>query len=181
MCGSFCTIKNSLEQLKALINSGHRITVIPSPIVQTTNTRFTNASELMNEIKNITNNELITKVETAEPIGPKKMFDVLVVCPCTSNTMAKLANGIVDNNVTMAIKSHVRNNRPVILAIATNDALGASARNIGTLLNTRNIYFVPFAQDDPITKERSMISDFSKLEETIEYAINGKQIQPIVI
>ena len=180
MCGSFCTINNSLEQLKKLVDNGHELTVIPSPIVQTTDTRFTKASSLMDELKIITKQNLIVGIETAEPIGPKKMFDVLVICPCTSNTLAKLANGIVDNNVTMAVKSHVRNNRPVILALATNDALGASARNIGTLLNTRNLFFVPFTQDDPINKERSMISDFNLLEETIKCAINGKQIQPII-
>ena len=180
MCGSFCTINNSLEQLKKLITAGHEITAIPSPVVQTTDTRFTNAANLTAELKKLTNKELITKIETAEPIGPKKMFDVLVVCPCTSNTMAKLANGIVDNNITMAVKSHIRNNRPVVLAPATNDALGASARNIGILLNTRNIYFVPFGQDDPLNKERSMIADFEKLEKAIENAIIGKQLQPIV-
>jgi dipicolinate synthase subunit B len=181
ICGSFCTINNSVEQLKKLISAGHELTVIPSPIVQTTNTRFTNASQLSDELKLLTNRDLITNIETAEPIGPKKMFDVMIVCPCTSNTIAKLANGIVDNNVTMAVKSHIRNNRPVVLATATNDALGASARNIGTLLNTRNIYFVPFKQDDPINKERSMIADFEMVEKTIENAILGKQLQPIVL
>lgn len=180
MCGSFCTIKDALAELKKLISLGYDVTPILSPIVYNTDTRFTKAAELIDEIETITGKKIICSIEAAEPIGPKKMFDLLVICPCTGNTLAKLAYGITDTSVTMAAKAHIRNNRPVVLSIATNDALGASAKNIGHLLNTRNYYFVPFNQDDPILKERSIISDFTKLNNTIEAALNGEQIKPII-
>lgn len=180
MCGSFCTISNSINEMKKLIQEGFDIYPILSPIVCTTDTRFGKADELCLEIEKITGKKIIKHIEEAEPIGPKNMFDALVVCPCTSNTLAKLCYGITDTSVTMAVKSHIRNEKPVIIALATNDALGASAKNIGYLLNRKNIYFVPFSQDDPNNKKRSMIADFSLLNDTISQALNGNQITPII-
>ena len=180
ICGSFCTIENSVKEIRRLSTLGYDIYPILSPIVCSTDTRFGKAADLINALEEITGKKIINKIEQAEPIGPKKMFDILAVCPCTSNTMAKLAHGITDTSVTMAVKSHIRNDRPVVIAPATNDALGASAKNIGLLLNQKNIYFVPFAQDDPINKKRSMIADFSLLDETLKAALNGYQITPII-
>ncbi len=179
ICGSFCTISDSVLQIQKLISKGYDIQPILSPIVLSANTRFGQADDLKEKIEKITGKRIISSIVEAEPIGPKKMFDALIICPCTSNTLAKLCYGITDTSVTMAVKSHIRNDRPVIIALATNDALGASAKNIGYLLNRKNIYFVPFAQDDPINKKRSMIADFNLLEETVTSALNSVQISPI--
>lgn len=179
-CGSFCTIQNSLKEMKKLVEHGYDVFPILSPIVFNSNTRFTNAEELQNEISNITGKKIINSIIDAEPIGPKKMFDVLVICPCTSNTLAKLCYGITDTSVTMAVKSHIRNDKPVVIALASNDALAATAKNVGYLLNRKNYYFVPFSQDDPEAKPRSMIADFELLEKTLISALNGEQIVPII-
>lgn len=180
ICGSFCTIENSIKEIEKLSMSEYEIYPILSPIVCNTDTRFGKSEDIINKIKKFTNKDIITRIDEAEPVGPKKMFDVLAVCPCTSNTLAKLCYGITDTAVTMAVKSHIRNDRPVVIALATNDALSASAKNIGYLLNRKNYYFVPFSQDEPSTKPRSMISDFSQLENTIKYALRGEQINPII-
>lgn len=180
ICGSFCTIENSVKEIKRLSKLNYDIYPILSPIVCSTDTRFGKAEDLINTLEQITGKKIINKIEEAEPVGPKRMFDVLAVCPCTSNTMAKLAYGITDTSVTMAVKSHIRNDRPVVIALATNDALGSSAKNIGMLLNQKNIYFVPFSQDDSVNKKRSMIADFSLLDDTIKAALNGQQITPII-
>lgn len=180
MCGSFCTIADSLKQLKNLSELGADITPIMSDIVYNSDTRFTNHKELQAQVKEITKKEIVHTVIQAEPIGPKRLLDILVVSPCTGNTLGKIANGITDSSVTMAVKAHLRNERPVVLCIATNDALSASAKNIGLLLNTKNVYFVPFAQDDAIKKSTSLISIFEKIPQTIEYALNGKQLQPLL-
>ncbi len=180
LCGSFCTIADSIKQMKNLTEKGFELFPICSEITAFTDTRFGKAEDIKNQIREITGHEIIVNIKDAEPIGPRKLFDVLIVCPCTGNTLAKLANGITDSSVTMAVKAHLRNMRPVVLAIATNDALGASAKNIGALLNYRDIYFVPFAQDDPVNKEKSLISDFSLLEETVLTALDGKQIRPVI-
>ncbi len=180
ICGSFCTIASSLNEMRKLKAKGYEITAVLSPIVQTANTRFTNCAELKKEIEEITGKPIICDIVSAEPIGPKKMFDVLTVCPCTGNTLAKLAAGITDTSVTMAVKAHIRNNKPVVIATATNDALSCSSKNIGHLLNMKHYYFVPFSQDDPKAKERSMIADFTLLEDTIIAALNSKQLTPII-
>ncbi len=180
MCGSFCTIAESLKQLKNLSELGADITPIMSDIVYNSDTRFTNHKELQAQVEEITKKEIVHTVIQAEPIGPKRLLDILVVSPCTGNTLGKIANGITDSSVTMAVKAHLRNERPVVLCIATNDALSASAKNIGLLLNTKNVYFVPFAQDDAIKKSTSLISIFEKIPQTIEYALNGKQLQPLL-
>ena len=180
ICGSFCTIAEAVKQIKLLADCGHNVTPILSPIVYKTDTRFTVSEILKQELEIITGNKIIHTITEAEPIGPKKMFDVLIVCPCTGNTLAKLTYGITDTAVTMAVKAHIRNSRPVIVALATNDALASTAKNIGYLLNTRNYYFVPLRQDDPVNKERSIIADFNLLGETIIHALEGKQISPII-
>ncbi len=180
MCGSFCTIAQALKEINLLVNNGYDVTPILSPIVYNTNTRFTVADDLQKELQRITGNNIIHTITEAEPIGPKKMFDALIVCPCTGNTLAKLTYGITDTSVTMAVKAHIRNGKPVVIALATNDALASTAKNIGFLLNTRHYYFVPLRQDDPINKERSIVSDFSLVEQTLNLAMQGKQISPII-
>lgn len=178
MCGSFCTLSKSVEQLRALAEK-FDVTPIMSPITATTDTRFTKAKDLIQDVEQITGKKIIMTVDQAEPIGPKKLLDALIISPCTGNTMAKLANGITDTSVTMAAKAHLRNGRPLIITAATNDALSASAKNIGILMNTRNIYFVPMSQDDPDFKPTSVIADFSKIPQTLDMALKGKQIQPV--
>lgn len=181
LCGSFCTISESIEQIPVLQNMGLNIIPILSNTVYNTDNRFNNAKELCEKIEDITKHKIIHTVTGAEPIGPKKLLDILIISPCTGNTLAKLANGITDTSVTMAAKAHLRNNRPIVISIATNDALGASAINIGKLLNTKNIYFVPFGQDDPFGKNNSLISDFTKIPQTIDRALKGEQLQPILL
>ncbi len=181
LCGSFCTIAEVTVQIKALIDSGYKIIPIMSPIVYSTDNRFNKAAELRERIENLCGNKIIHTIEGAEPIGPKKLLDVLIVAPCTGNTLAKLANGITDTSVTMAVKAHLRNGRPVVIAPATNDGLSASAQNIGRLLNCKNIYFVPYGQDDAIGKPTSLIADFTQIPKTVNFALEGKQIQPLLI
>ena len=181
MCGSFCTLGAAVDELKNLKDKGYNLFPIMSPIVQVTDTRFGKADDFKSRVKEICEKEIIFTVKEAEPIGPKKLLDVLVIAPCTGNTAAKLANGITDTAVTMAAKAHLRNGKPVVIAIATNDALSGSAKNIGALLNTKNVYFVPFEQDDAHLKPTSLISDFSMINDTILAAIEGKQIQPLLI
>ncbi len=182
LTGSFCTIKESVKALKTLKNN-YDIKIIPifSEVVYSTNTRFGNANDLIEEVEDICKEKVICTIVGAEPIGPKNLLDILVVAPATGNTLAKNALGITDSTVTMAIKAHLRNNKPVVLGIATNDALGGSAKNIGLLHNTKNIYFVPYRQDDPQGKNNSLICDFSLIPQTVEEALKGKQIQPIFI
>ena len=181
LCGSFCTIKQATEQIKILSEKGYNIIPIMSPIVYTTDNRFNNAEDLRSEIEEICKKKIIHTIEGAEPIGPKKLLDVLIVAPCTGNTLAKLALGITDTSVTMAVKAHLRNGRPVVIAPATNDGLSASGQNIGRLQNCKNIYFVPYGQDDAIGKPTSLIADFKQIPKTVQYALEGKQIEPILI
>lgn len=179
MCGSFCTISYCLEQME-ILSKEYSILPIVSEITATQDTRFGKAKDILKKIEETCQSKIIRSIAEAEPIGPKNMTDVMLIAPCTGNTMAKLATGIVDNTVTMAAKSHLRNSRPLIIAPATNDALGGAAKNIGTLLNYKNYYFVPFREDDPVKKPKSMVADFSLIPATIENALIGKQIQPIV-
>ncbi len=181
MCGSFCTLRQAVNQMKILKDLGADITPIMSPIVYTTDTRFGNCADYIKEIEDFCGKKIIHTVKEAEPIGPKNLLDVIVAAPCTGNTLGKLANGITDTSVTMALKAHLRNQKPVVLAVATNDALGASAKNIGLLLNSRYIYFVPLSQDDPYKKPNSLIADFTKIGDTIESALSGTQLQPLFI
>ena len=181
MTGSFCTIQESVKALKALSQYDVKIIPILSETVYSTDTRFGKAKELIAQVEEICNHKVIHDIVSAEPIGPKNLLDILVVAPATGNTLAKNALGITDSAVTMAIKAHLRNNKPVVFGIATNDALGASAKNIGALQNTKNIFFVPYRQDDALNKNNSMICDFSLIPQTVEHALKGKQIQPIMI
>ena len=181
MCGSFCTIKQATAQMKNLVESGYDIFPIMSPIVFNTDNRFNKAADLKAEVEEICSKKIIHTVDGAEPIGPKKMLDILIVAPCTGNTLAKLALGITDTSVTMAVKAHLRNSRPVVLAPATNDGLSGSAQNIGRLLNCKNIFFVPYGQDDAEGKPTSLIADFTKIPKTVDFALNGKQIEPLLI
>ena len=181
MCGSFCTFSKSIKQLERLIELGADVTPIMSFNAASTDTRFGTAESVRNTVTGLTGHELICTIDSAEPIGPRKMFDVLVICPCTGNTLAKLALGVIDTPVTMAAKSHIRNSRPIVIAAATNDGLAGSAKNIGALLNYKEYYFVPFGQDDPNGKPRSLVADFSELPDTILNALNGRQLQPLTV
>ncbi len=176
LTGSFCTFNRSLEALKSLVNAGYDVTPIMSQNAFSIDTRFGDAKYFQNELVNITGNSIIHKIEQAEPIGPKKMFDVLAIVPCTGNTLAKLASGIADTSVTMAAKSHLRNSRPIVVGVSTNDALGNAAKNIGMLMNYKNYYFVPMGQDDCINKPRSLVCDFKEVKNTIELAYIGKEV-----
>lgn len=179
--GSFCTISRAIEQIEYIVAAGHEVTPILSENVYTTDTRFGNATDIQNKLINITGNSIIHTIEQAEPIGPKRMFDVLVVAPCTANTLAKLALGIVDTSVTMAVKSHLRNNGPVVIGVATNDALGAAGKNIGALMNYKNYYFIPLGMDDYNAKPKSMVCDFSKVLSTALLAYDGIEINKKII
>ncbi len=179
ICGSFCTHSQAIKAMKELAEN-YEIIPIVSEITATQDTRFGKAEDFLKTIEDISNHKIIKTVAEAEPIGPKNVTDIMLIAPCTGNTLAKLALGIVDNTVTMAAKSHLRNSRPLVIAPATNDALGGAAKNIGILLNYKNYYFVPFKEDAPIKKPKSMIADFNKIPETIENAFKGIQLQPIV-
>lgn len=179
MCGSFCTLESAVDRLCQLAEK-YDILPIMSDIVYTSDTRFGKAADFCERIYGACKKEPLHTVVQAEPIGPKGLLDALVIAPCTGNTLAKLANGITDTAVTMAAKAHLRNLRPVIIAPATNDALSASAQNIGALMNVKNVYFVPFSQDDSAKKPRSCIADMSLIADTLEAALKGIQIQPII-
>lgn len=181
VCGSFCTYSKAFSAAENLVNNGCILTPIMSFNSQSISSRFGKAEDNIRRLEEICGNKIIGTIEDAEPVGPKKLFDVLVIAPCTGNTLAKLAVGITDTPVTMAVKSHLRNLKPVVIAIATNDALAGSAKNIGQLMNYRNYYFVPYSQDDSINKPCSLISDYSLIAETIQFAVNKKQIQPIIL
>lgn len=180
MCGSFCTFKLVLEELERLAKD-YDITPIMSQGAAFTDTRFGKAEDFRRRVAEICGREPITTIADAEPIGPRALLDVLVIEPCTGNTLGKLANGITDTPVTMAAKAHLRNGRPLVLAVSTNDALGASARNIGTLMNTKNIFFVPMRQDSPLGKPASLVADFSETAAAIKSALEGRQTQPLLL
>lgn len=179
--GSHCTLDRVLPELERLVAAGADVTSIVSPSVVTTETRFGSPAKWLSRLEDITGKKPLTKIAEVEPIGPQKLLDVMVVAPCTGNTMAKLAQGIIDTPVLMACKAHLRNQRPVVLAISTNDALSMNAKNLGLLLNTRNIYFVPFGQDNPETKPNSLDSDLDLLAPAVEAALTGRQLQPILV
>ena len=180
VCGSFCThakAMEALEQVKARFS-----TVIPivSECTAATDTRFGPAHELMREMERICDRRVISSIREAEPIGPKKLLDLLIIAPCTGNTLGKLACGITDTAVTMAAKAHLRNQRPLLIAPSTNDGLTASAPNLGALLSRKYIYFVPFGQDDPVKKPTSLVADFSLVADAAQAALEGLQLQPLL-
>jgi len=178
--GSFCTFRNVITQLKALKETGADITPIMSEAAYNFDTRFGKAKDIQSEIVQICEKEIINTIFDAEPIGPKKLFNLLIVAPCTGNTLGKLACGITDTTVTMACKAHLRNEQPLLLAISTNDALGASGKNIMSLMNNKNIYFVPFGQDDAFNKHKSLVADMGMIIPAACAALDGIQIQPIL-
>lgn len=180
MTGSFCTFERVLKQMEALVRRGYEVVPVLSFNAGMLDTRFMTAEHLRARIVEITGNEPIDTLAGAEPIGPKKMTDVFLIAPATGNSLAKLAGGIYDTPALLGAKSHLRNDRPLVLAVSTNDGLGAAAQNIGRLLNVRNIYFVPFGQDDPVKKPRSLVADFSQIPRTIAAALSGVQMQPML-
>lgn len=181
LCGSFCTYEPALSALSALARQYEHVIPILSDAAFSTDTRFGTAQSFRERIEHICGNPIISTLAAAEPIGPKKLLDLLVVAPCTGNTLAKIAHGIADTPVTLAVKAHLRNARPVVLAVSTNDGLAANAASIGLLLNRRHFYFVPFGQDSPEQKPCSLVADFSLLPETAAFALAGKQLQPILL
>lgn len=180
ICGSFCTFDKVLPVAERLAED-YEVTAILSEISAATDTRFGKAEDFRRRLEEITGKELITTIREAEPVGPKKLFDILAVAPCTGNTLAKLACSIADSSVSLACKAHLRNRRPLVIAVSTNDALGANARNIGELMNRKHHYFVPFRQDDPRGKPNSVIADLSLLPQTLAEALEGRQLQPLIL
>jgi len=179
--GSFCTFDKSLVTMEKLMEHGADIYPIFSYVVANTDTRFAKASEFKSSVERITGKKVMDSIVDVEPLGPKKILDIVVIAPCTGNSLAKLLNGITDTPVLMAAKGQLRNQKPVVLSISTNDALGNNAKNIGLAMNAKNIYLVPFRHDDPVAKCNSAIADMDKLHDTIIYALQGKQIQPVLI
>jgi dipicolinate synthase subunit B len=179
ICGSFCTIANVIKQIELLKNKNYDFLPIMTENAIKTDTKFGKAKDIVKKIEKISSKKVLTKIEEVEPIGPKNLTDLMLVAPCTSNTLSKLTNGIVDNAVTLAVKSHLRETKPVLVAFASNDALGTSAKNLGVLLNTKNFYFVPLSQDDPKNKPNSLVAHFELIEPSIKLALKRKQIQPI--
>ena len=180
MTGSFCTFQQCFEQASILREYGAELLPIMSEHAASISTRFGTFNENIQKISDICGNKVITSIAEAEPIGPKNLTDIMVVAPCTSNTAAKLASSITDTTVTMAVKSHLRRGKPVVLAIASNDSLMGSAKNIGELFNRKNYYFVPMVQDDWINKPASLVAEFALLPQSIEAAMNGVQLRPII-
>ncbi len=180
-CGSFCTYAKAMAALETV--AGQYSTVIPifSQVSQETDSRFGRGAEHLAKAEALCGRRALTTIAQVEPVGPKKLLDALVIAPCTGNTLAKLAHGIADGPVTMAAKSHLRNGRPLLLAVSTNDGLGAAAENIGRLLARKHIYFVPFGQDDPEAKPTSLVADFGRLPEALWAALAGRQVQPLLV
>ena len=179
--GSFCTHEKILEVIKELAEKGYTIYPIVSDSTFSTDTRFGAANDFLAALEDITGNSPFSTIVDVEPTGPQNLFDVIVVAPCTGNTLAKIANGINDTPVTMAVKAHVRNHKPVVVGISTNDAMGLNFKNLATLFAAKNFFFVPFGQDDPIKKPKSLVADWAKIVETLEFALRGEQIQPALI
>lgn len=179
--GSYCTFSKAMSAVKNLAENNINLIPVFSDNSSHTDSRFGKAADFIAIAEKLTGNTAITTIAEAEPIGPKKLLDILIIAPCTGNTIAKLANGIADTTVTLAAKSQLRNNRPIVIGISTNDGLGANAANIGKLLARKHIYMVPFGQDDCYEKENSLISDFNLILPTVEYALNGRQYQPLLL
>jgi dipicolinate synthase subunit B len=179
--GSFCTFDKVKKEIVNLVNEGANVIPIFSYNAMSIDSRFGKAFDFVSEVAKITSNEPVTSIETAEPLGPKGLIDILIIAPCTGNTVAKLSNGITDTPVLMAAKAHMRNNKPLVISISTNDALGLNLKNIGTMLSTKGVYFVPFGQDNSSAKPKSMIADTSQIITTLEKALDGEQIQPLLV
>ena len=180
LCGSYCTYEK-LFQAAGALEERYELVPIMSDTAAETDTRFGTAAEHIKKLMLLTGKKVVTTIAEAEPLGPSQPMDALLIAPCTGNTMAKLSHGITDSAVTMAAKAHLRNGKPVIIALSTNDGLSGSAENIARLLNRKNIYFVPFGQDDPMKKPSSLQADFSLLGDTVEAALQGRQLQPVLV
>lgn len=180
VCGSFCTFHQVFPIMEQLAQE-YQLLPIFSPVSASVNSRFGTAAQHIQQVTEICGRAPLQTIQEVEPIGPKKLLDALIIAPCTGNTLAKLAHGIADTSVTMAAKSHLRNGRPVIIAISTNDALSGAAENIGRLLVRKNYYFVPFGQDDALQKPTSLVADFTQLPQTLQHALEGKQLQPLLL
>lgn len=181
ICGSFCTFKEVLAELEQVSKEFTTVIPILSEISAKTDTRFGTAEEHIQKITELCGRKPLTSIKEVEPFGPKKLLDLIIVAPCTGNTLGKLSQGITDSTVTMAVKAHLRNGRPVLLAVSTNDGLGASGRNIMDLMQRKHIYMVPFGQDDPVTKPTSLKADMSKIIPAAQAALDGVQIQPVLL
>ena len=179
LCGSFCTLGQSIAVLQTLAEKAYDLHPIMSEITYSTDTRFGRCQDIRERVEAICGRPVLHTIPQVEPIGPRAYLDVLVVAPCTGNTLGKLAGGIYDTSVTLAVKAQLRNHRPVALAVATNDGLGNSAQNIGRLMAVRGLYFVPMAQDDPVGKPESLVADFGRIEDTLCAALAGRQLQPV--
>lgn len=180
-CGSFCTHEQVLQALKELTEHYETVIPIASENAAFTDTRFGTSDDLLEKLEDLTGNEVLCDIPSVEPIGPKKLLDVLVIAPATGNTIAKLAAGITDTTVTMAAKAHLRNGGPVVIAMASNDGLSAGAKNIGELLVRKNYYFVPFGQDNALAKPTSLVADFHQIPATVDAALRGEQLQPVLL
>ncbi|OEH85870.1 dipicolinate synthase subunit B [Desulfuribacillus stibiiarsenatis] len=181
LTGSHCTFAQIMPIIQNLVDEGARIIPIISESVKNTDTRFGKSKDWISQVESITNEKCISTIVGAEPIGPKKILDGLVIAPCTGNTISKLANAITDSPVLMAAKAHLRNQKPLIIAVSTNDGLGLNGANIGRICAIKNIFMVPFGQDDPINKANSLVADMEQIAQTIELALEYKQIQPVII
>ncbi|NIK68884.1 MULTISPECIES: dipicolinate synthase subunit B [unclassified Paenibacillus] len=181
LSGSHCTLAEIMPQIKRFVDAGANVVPIVSQSIMTTDTRFGSSEEWQTQLKAITGNEIISTIVQAEPLGPAKLFDVLLIAPCTGSTTSRLANAITDSAVLMAAKAQMRNLRPLVLAISTNDGLGLNAANIAKLLVAKNIYFVPFGQDNPAQKPNSLVARMDLALEACEAALQGKQLQPLLI
>ncbi len=181
LCGSFCTLTRTIAVMERMVNAGWEITPIVSDNCQTHDTRFGSAADYLDKITKLCGKPPMLTLQDVEPIGPKALFDALVIAPCTGSTLARLSYGLSDTPQTLAAKSQLRVGRPVVLAVSTNDALSGSAENIGRLLNRRGYYFVPMRQDAPQTKPRSMVAVLERIPETVDAALAGQQIQPILL
>lgn len=181
LTGSFCTFDNIFIEIENIVKEKAKVITIFSTNSSTIDTRFGNSKEFVDKAYLLTGQKPIMTIKEAEPIGPKKLLDILIIAPCTGNTLAKLATGITDSPVLMAAKAHLRNNKPLVISLSSNDALSMNLKNIGILLNTKNIYFVPFGQDNYKEKPNSMISQTSLIIPTLISALEGKQIQPVIL
>lgn len=181
VCGSYCTFARAMRALDRLVESGYDVTPIMSESAYATDTRFGKARDFIDQMELACQKPVIHTISEAEPIGPRGLLDVLAVAPCTGNTLAKLACGITDTSVTMACKAHLRNERPLVLAISSNDALAANWHNIGRLSARKNVFFVPFGQDDPVKKAASLVADMERLPDAVKAALEGRQLQPLLV
>lgn len=179
--GSFCTFRKILPVLEQLVGEGYDLQPVLSPAAATFDTRFTPAVDFRKQVETITGHSAITTIVDAEPIGPRQLLDAMIIAPCTGNTLAKLAMGITDTPVLMAAKAQLRNGGPVLIFVSTNDGLGLNFKNIGLLMSTQNIYFVPFAQDDPVKKPNSLVADSSLVSEALAACLLKKQLQPVLL